>query len=201
MTAAEVSESGSEKRRRGRPRSSPRDLADQILPGSGCDRTRANTGYRLWALYTVHDVLTNEEQRILLGATLEEVRLGRACMPRGWDSAAVEIGRLIVCTLAEGCEDDTARGYLLIAVNARRDGIPWRAIRSHYRSLRLGERCGNTLSLLSELTRTIDGYRSRFPATTDRMIVGAVESLLGIVSGESDLETGSPLENDRTSCD
>ena len=69
-----------------------------------------------------------------------------------------------------------------------------------FRSLRLGERKGNAIALWIELSRTIDAYRSRFPATTDQMIVGAVESLLEVVSEETDPEAGSPAENDRTIC-
>jgi len=202
MTAAEVSESGSEKRRRGRPRSWVRRFADDLdrqglLPNCGCERSRTNEAYRAAAMGPAVRLLTAEERAVLLGVDDGQRRAGRP-LSRGWCSAALEIGRLLDRIDAD---DDTVRGYLLIAVNSRRDGIPWRAIRSHFRSLRLGDRCGNALSLLSELARTIDGYRSRFPATTDRMIVGAVESLLGIVSGESDLETGSSPENDRTSCD
>jgi hypothetical protein len=201
MIAEANSESVSEKRRRGRPRTSPRELADEILPGPGCDRTRANQGYRLWALYSVHDLLTDAEQRDVFGAALHDVRLGRAAMPRGWDSAAVEIGRLLVWSRAEGADDDTARGYLQVAVNARRDGVSWRAIRSHFRILRLGERQGNAVALSIELSRTIDAYLARFPATTKQMLVGAVESLLEVVSEQNDAESGSPAENDLTICD
>jgi len=143
-------------------------------------------------------LLTADEQQTLFGCTQDELRTGAKSFPRGWDSAANEIGRFLV---AVGGEDETERGYLLVAVNARRDGVSWRSIRSHFRSLRLGDRCGNALSLLSELARTVDGYRSRFPATTDRMIAGAVESLLGIVSKESDSETDSPEKNDLEKCD
>ncbi len=101
---------------------------------------------------------------------------------------AVEIGRLLSSL---GADDETERGYLLVAVNARRDGAPWRTIRSHFRALRLGERAGNAVSLLQELARTIDSYCSRFPATTDTMVAGAVRSLLGVILEQIDGENGS----------
>lgn len=202
MIAEGNSESGSEKRRRGRPRSWIRQFADRLdqqglLLNCGCDRSRTNEAYRAAALGPALRTLTAGERTVLLGADDEQRRSG-ARLPRGWSSTALEIGRLLEQIDAD---DETARGYLLVAVNARRDGVSWRAIRSHFRSLRLGERQGNALSLLSELARTIDAYRSRFPATTDQMIVGAVESLLGIVSEQADAETGSPAGNDLTICD
>jgi hypothetical protein len=93
-----------------------------------------------------------------------------------------------------------AADYLRVVVQARRDGIGWRRIRSHFRSLRLGERQGNAIALWIELSRTIDAYLARFPATTKQMVVGAVESLLEVVSEESDPEAGSPTGNDLTIC-
>lgn len=201
MTGERVSESGSEKRLRGRPRSWIRRFADDLerqglLVDCGCERSRTNEAYRAAAMGPAVRLLTAEERVVLLGVDDRRRRNGER-LPRGWSSAALEIGRLLHGIDAD---DETTRGYLLIAVNARRNGIPWRAIRSHYRSLRLGERCGNAVSLLSELARTIDAYRSRFPATTDQMIVGSVRSLLGIVSERIDAETAEPAENDRTSC-
>ena len=136
-----------------------------------------NHAFRINALARVQKLLSAEERAVLFGLTDDDMRR-RGHYPRGWDSAALEIGRL----LSAIDDDDTVRGYLLVAVNARRDGVSWRVIRSHFRALRLGERQGNALSLLSELARTIDGYRSRFPATTEQMILGAVRNLLDIVS-------------------
>lgn len=202
MIAEGNSESVSEKRRRGRPRSWIRQFADRLdqqglLLNCGCDRSRTNEAYRAAAMGPALRLLSAGERAVLFGVDDEQRRSG-ATLPRGWSSAALEIGRLL-----ERIDDDdeTARGYLLIAVNARRDGVSWRAIRSHFRSLRLGERQGNALSLLSELARTIDGYRARFPATTDQMIAGAVRSLLGIVCEENDPETADQPENDLTICD
>lgn len=202
MTAEGISESGSEKRRRGRPRSWTRLFADDLdrnglLSNCGCERSRTNEAYRAAAMGPALRLLTAEERVVLLGVNDEQRRSGGP-LPRGWSSAALEIGRLL-----ERIDDDdeTIRGYLLIAVNARRDGIPWRAIRSHFRTLRLGERCGNALSLLSELARTIDAYLARFPATTKQMVAGAVESLLEVVSERIDPETAEQPENDLTICD
>lgn len=202
MIAEGNSESGSEKPRRGRPRSWIRQFADRLdqqglLLNCGCDRSRTNEAYRAAAMGPVLRLLSAGERAVLFGVNDEQRRSG-ATLPRGWSSAALEIGRLL-----ERIDDDdnTVRGYLLVAVNARRDGVSWRTIRSHFRSLRLGERQGNALSLLSELARTIDGYRARFPATTDQMIAGAVRSLLGIVCERIDPETPDQPENDLTICD
>jgi hypothetical protein len=202
MTGEGNSESVSEKRRRGRPRSWIRQFADRLdqqglLSNSGCDRSRTNEAYRAAALGPALRLLSAGERAVLLGVDDEQRRSG-ATLPRGWSSAALEIGRLLERSDAD---DDTTRGYLLVAVNARRDGVSWRAIRSHFRILRLGERQGNALSLLSELARTIDAYRSRFPATTDQMIAGAARSLLEVVSERTDTETAEQPKNDLAICD
>jgi hypothetical protein len=202
MTAEGNSESVSENRRRGRPRSDARFYCDRLrqlkmLP-DGCARTQTNFTYRTRALHPVSKILSADDQRTLFGCTADDIRRGAGRFPKGWDTAAEEIGRFLFSIDAD---EDAEADYLRVAVNARRDGVSWRAIRSHFRSLRLGEREGNALSLLSELARTIDAYRSRFPATTDQMIVGAVRSLLEVVSEETDPESGSPTENDRTACD
>lgn len=197
------SESGSEKRGRGRPRSWRRHFADDLrrrglLPADcRCERSQMNNAYRLAATGPALRLLTAEERTILFDATDDEMQRS-GMFPRGWDSTALELGRLLHGIDADA---DAARGYLLIAVNARRNGVSWQTIRSHFRSLRLGDRQGNALSLLSELSRTIDGYRSRFPATTDQMITGAVRSLFEIVSERIDTETAEQPENDLTICD
>jgi hypothetical protein len=202
MIAEGISESGSEKRRRGRPRCEAREFVDQLrrsgLAPDGCQRTKTNHGYRARALSPALRILSADEQRDLFGCTADDIRRGTGRFPRGWDSAAEEIGRFL---FADDADEDTAANYLRVAVNARRDGVSWRAIRSHFRILRLGERRGNALSLLSELAGTVDAYRSRFPGTTDQMIVGAARSLLEVVSEQTDPEPGSPAENDLTICD
>ena len=148
-----------------------------------------NHAYRTAALGPAMRLLSAEEQATLWGSPVDDVRRGATTFPRGWESTALEIGRLLE---RRAGDDDTARGMLLVAVNARRDGVSWRVIRSHFRALRLGERRGNALSLLTELARTLDSYRSRFPATTDVMIAGAVRSLLEVVSEPKAGETGPP---------
>lgn len=202
MSGEVIPESGSEKRRRGRPRSAIRLVADNLeqhglLSGCGCQRSRTNEAYRAAATGPALRVLTSEEQTVLLGMDHERYMSGGQ-LPRGWSSAAVEIGRLL-----EGidADDETARGYLLVAVNARRDGVSWRVLRSHFRSLRLGERCGNARSLVVELVKTIDRYCSRFPATTDPVIDDAVRVLRRMVSERIANESRSPSENELTDCD
>jgi hypothetical protein len=202
MIAEGISETVSQKPRRGRPRSVVREVADRhhrMFGSSGCQRTQTNEAYRLRATGRVFD-LPDDEQRVLFGSTKAEIWSGKGPgkFPPGWQTAAEEIGRFLVSIEAD---DDTAADYLRVAVNARRNRVPWRAIRSHFRSLRLGERQGNAVALWIELSRTIDAYIARFPATTKQMIVGAVESLLEVVSEEIAPEPGSPAENDLTICD
>jgi hypothetical protein len=147
-----------------------------------------NVAYRAAANGPAMRLLSADERTVLLGASDDELRRGTKTFPRGWESVAVEIGRLLSSL---GADDETERGYLLVAVNARRDGASWRTIRSHFRALRLGKRQGNAMALTTELARTIDGYRSRFPATTDQQMIGAVESLLEVLSERIDGENGS----------
>ncbi len=195
MNEPTISEPGSEKRKRGRPRSWVRTFADELrrsnlIPeGCGSERSRMNVAYRAAANGPAMRLLSADERTVLLGASDDELRRGTKTFPRGWESVAVEIGRLLSSL---GADDETERGYLLVAVNARRDGASWRTIRSHFRALRLGKRQGNAISLTTELARTIDGYRSRFPAMTDTMVAGAVESLLEVLSEQIDGESGSP---------
>jgi hypothetical protein len=202
MKAEGISESGSEKPRRGRPRSVVREVSDRhdrLLGVSGCQRTKMNEAYRLRATGRVFD-LPDDEQRLLFGCTKSEIMAGKGPgkFPPGWQTAAEEIGRFLVSI---GADDDTAAEYLRVVVQARRDGIPWRAVRSHFRSLRLGERQGNAIALWIELSRTIDAYLARFPATTKQMIVGAVESLLEVVCEQTDPESAPQSENDLAICD
>jgi len=202
MIAEKISESVSEKPRRGRPRSVVREVADQhdrMFGVGGCQRTKVNEAYRLRATSRAFD-LPDDEQRVLFGFTKTEIWSGKGPgkFPPGWQTAAEEIGRFLVSIEAD---DDTAAEYLRVAVQARREGIGWRRIRSHFRSLRLGQRKGNAIALWIELSRTIDAYLARFPATTKQMVAGAVESLLEVVSEDPDPEPAAPAENDLTICD
>ena len=202
MIAENIPETVSEKPRRGRPRSIVREVADRydrMLGVPGCQRTKVNEAYRLRATGRAYD-LPDNEQRILLGTTKADAMSGKGPgkFPPGWQTAAEEIGRFLVSIAAD---DDTAADYLRVAVQARRDGISWRGIRSHFRSLRLGERRGNAIALWIELSRTIDAYLARFPATTKQMVVGAVESLLEVVSEELAPEPAAQPRNDLAICD
>jgi hypothetical protein len=202
MIAEGISETVSEKPRRGRPRSVVREVADgmdRMLGVSGCQRTKVNEAYRLRATGRAFD-LTDDEQRILFGSTKAEIWSGKGPgkFPPGWQTAAEEIGRFLVSV---GADDDTAADYLRVVVQARRDGIGWRRIRSHFRSLRLGERRGDVRPLLLELARTVDAYRSRFPATPDEIVVAAARRLVVVLSDEPAPETGSPAGNDLAICD
>lgn len=202
MIAKGIPETVSEKPRRGRPRSIIREVADDLnkfARTAGCERTKMSEGYRYRPTVRAYD-LPDDEQRILLGTTKSEALSGKG-PPKfrpGWETTAEEIGRFLVSIDAD---DDTAADYLRVAVNARRDGVSWRTIRSHFRILRLGERRGNAIALWVELSRTIDAYLARFPATTKQMVVGAVESLLEVVSEQTDPEPAEQPENDLAICD
>jgi len=202
MIAKGIPETVSEKPRRGRPRSIIREVADRLNRISridGCQRTKMNEAYRQRATGRAFD-LPDDEQRILLGTTQAEVMAGKGPgkFPPGWQTAAEEIGRFLVLIDAD---DDTAADYLRVAVQARRDGIGWRAIRSHFRSLRLGERCGEVQPLTLELARTVDAYRSRFPATPPEILIAAARRLIVALSDDSAPEPAEQPENDLTICD
>lgn len=202
MIAKGIPETVSEKPRRGRPRSIIREVADRYdraLGISGCQRTKVNEAYRLRATGRAYD-LPDDEQRILLGTTKADVMSGKGPgkFPPGWQTAAEEVGRFLVSIDAD---DDTAADYLRVAVQARRDGISWRAIRSHFRSLRLGERRGEVQPLTLELARTVDAYRSRFPATPPETLIAAARRLIVALSDDSNPEPVEQPENDLAICD
>lgn len=202
MIAEGISETVSEKPRRGRPRSIVREVADRYdrtLGVPGCQRTKVNEAYRLRATGRAFD-LPDDEQRILFGSTKAEIWSGKGPgkFPPGWQTAAEEIGRFLVSIDAD---DDTAAEYLRVVVQARRDGIGWRKIRSHFRSLRLGERCGKVQPLVLELARAVDAYRSRFPATPTETLIAAARRLIVALSDDSEPNTAEPPENDLAICD
>lgn len=202
MSAEGISETVSEKPRRGRPRSIVREVADRydrMLGVSGCQRTKVNEAYRLRATARAFD-LSDDDQRVLFGATKAEIWSGKGPgkFPPGWQTTAEEIGRFLVSIDADKAAAADALGAV---VQARRDGLGWRAIRSHFRSLRLGERCGSIRPLVLELARTVDAYRSRFPATPPEVLVAAARRLIVALSDDSDPETAGQAENDLGICD
>lgn len=202
MIAESISETVSDKPRRGRPRSFIREVADnydRMLGVSGCQRTKVNEAYRLRATGRAFD-LPDDDQRVLFGSTKAEIWSGKGPgkFPPGWQTAAEEIGRFLVSIDAD---DDTAADYLRIVVQARREGLGWRRIRSHFRALRLGERCGAVQPLALELARAVDAYRSRFPATPPEILVAAARRLIVALSDDSDPNTAEQTENDLTICD
>ena len=190
MIAEGISETVSEKPRRGRPRSIMREVADEmhrVLHVSGCQRTKVNEAYRIRATGRAFD-LPDDEQRVLFGSTQAEIWSGKGPgkFPPGWQTTAEEVGRFLVSIEAD---NETAADYLRIVVQARRDGIGWRRIRSHFRSLRLGERRGDVQPLVLELARTVDAYRSRFPATPPEVLVAAARRLVVALSDDCDTDT------------
>jgi hypothetical protein len=123
MIAEGISESDSEKPRRGRPRSVVREVADdmdRMLRISGCQRTKVNEAYRLRATGRAFD-LPDDEQRVLFGSTKSEIWSGKGPgkFPPGWQTAAEEIGRFLVSIAAD---DDTAADYLRVVVKGSAGG-------------------------------------------------------------------------------
>lgn len=178
-----ISESVSEKPRRGRPRSWRSVWADDArMRGLTPDSCRSSRSRLNWTLLVsvvgiARQHLDDDERLVLWGATEDELRRG-APWPKGWQLAAYEIGRLV----DEHADDHTAGArFLGAAVDARRRGVSWRDIRAHFREQRLGKRSGDSVSLLLTLARAVDEYRSQYPATTRRQIVAAVEGLLASV--------------------
>ena len=172
---------------RGRPQTLVRISYDEVCkrigsPRGGCHRTEMNAAYARKTLIAASK-LSGEEQTILWGGTFKQIRNGDVNFPRGWVTAANEIGRYFIAFV----DEDEDRLMLMQSVaKARRDGSQWRDIGSHYRSLRLGERTGNDLALVCALCRTLDEYKLKFPATSEATITGAVKGFLQIVEGGDD---------------
>jgi hypothetical protein len=172
-----ISETVSKKLKRGRPRAVVREILRGGGPMQGCDRTRVNWAYRVVAV-GLFTGLPDDDQRAVWGCTGADISTGRGHFPPGWDTAAEEIGRLVV---HESPDDEQQKAYADTVVTARRAGRSWSDIRGHFRALRIGSRAGNAGALLSELCRVVDEYRARFPATDHAQCVSAVEQLLEIV--------------------
>jgi len=175
MSAEAISEDSSKnKRKRGRPKSFASDFADNLgafLEGDKGSRTRMNAAYRqIWISVALH-----QEPEITLEifrATKEELQTGAKKMPSGWETEGEAIGRALIAGAVE--EEEAVE----IVLNARRNNVAAGRIAAHFRKIRLGEKKGNSISLLTALARTLDKYLAQFPATTEQQRIAAIENLL-----------------------
>ena len=176
----------SEKPKRGRPKNN--DLAEEALaflkayPGwldrmkGESERTLKNEAFRLLALSAVQH------------AEAEAEVWGGARPPKGWKTAALEMGKYIN---AEGIEEDAARRVLVAFVaEERKKGTPWAALAERFKKARLkpasAEACpaalpeGCPADLFSALGRTLEDYRRAYTITNEQTRA-AVEALLSVL--------------------
>ena len=167
-----LSENG--KRKRGRPRSHHRTEAEKLpasLRPEGCLRTTIDAVFSGVALQIIL-AAGEETQRTVWGCIGDDIMAGRGKFPKGWKAAAVAIGRY-----AETDDALAADMVARIVADARRDGISFGQIATHFRRLRIGEREGNAHSLAAALARTVDEYRRRFPKTTEQQVRAALQTV------------------------
>lgn len=170
-----IPETVSEKPRRGRPRSHARRRLDTLGPSidtaGKTARTQlawvygqATTGY-------VDALLEPDDQRVFLGRRTRGDRLAAfSGYPRGYTGFAVEFGRW-----AEGLDAGTICQSLADCAACLRDGrTTFAHLAACYRKARLGGKAGTPLALARHLTRALDAYLRRFPATTEAEIRAAV---------------------------
>jgi len=176
-----IMENFSKKKTRGRPRSQQREWFESRLKNlfvEGCLRTRMSEVMGMTAFSAVSEA-SEDDQRLIWGWTKKELEAGRPCpMPKGWKTASVEIGRYIQ-TMGASCA-----GVVSLMVGARKRNLPWSDIGAHFRKLRLGEREGNSSSMLMVLSRAVDDYRKRFPKTSSEQVLKAIVNLKGIIEHE-----------------
>jgi hypothetical protein len=173
------------KPKRGRPKSKARSYAEALEkvvglpPSCESDRSKTDVAFRQMFFNAYHDA-SAEIQIRLMGFLPADILAGSAKLPRGYPTAATEIGRWIEgAPEAERAEAETVA--LQIVANARDTGASWRDIRTHFRKMRLGEREGNALSLFRHLARAYDEYVAKFPNTTQQTRIGGIMNLLEAV--------------------
>ncbi len=176
-----ISEKSSENKKRGRPKSFIAREAEgtmgRILTDKG-HRSRVNAVYRQAWIEVAFKCDPETFQRIF-GATKEELQSGKKDFPSGWQTEGESIGRAIVDGSVE------AEEAVEIVRKARANKIPAVQVAAHFRMLRLGQKSGNSISLVMVLARTLDRYQIQFPATTQAQRIAAVQSLLEIVEQAS----------------
>jgi hypothetical protein len=175
-----ISETVSEKPRRGRPRSRQRKFLDDEGRGAvGTDttlRTQLSHVYQFATIGNVDNLLDDDDQRTLLGGTPKEILTGTGRgTPRGFTTFAVEFGRW---SEYFDLADDTIRGHLHdVAERIRSREITFSDAAFHYQALRIGARAGSPRSLALHLARALDAFLRRYPATPPEAIRQALETL------------------------
>ena len=179
-----IPEKSSGNKKRGRPKSFIATQADGAMGRNLTEkghRSRVNAVYRQAWLKVAFKCDPENFQRIF-GASKEELQSGAKDFPAGWQTEGESIGRALV----DGSVD--AEQVLEIVLKARENKIPAGQIAAHFRNLRLGQKSGNSVSLVMALARTLDRYQIQFAATTQAQRIAAVESLLEIVAEDSQRE-------------
>lgn len=194
-------ETVSEKRRRGRPRSHNRLFLDG-LPGSlrsdrGTLRTKLAKVNEYMVVGLVDKLLEEADQRVFLGGSPAELMAGTSKgSPRGWSTFAVEFGRWVD---ASETTDEQAAEHLREVAQAVRNGqLTFGDCAAHYRKCRLGAKAGNARALTMHLARALDSYLKRFPETTSEMIETAVSALGRICCGKSSTTNATNGQGDST---
>lgn len=170
------------KPKRGRPWSEARHYADH-LDKMGCSnadtktqRSRIDAAHRQ-VFFNAYNAASAEVQIRIMGFLPAALLAGTARLPRGYPTAATEIGRWInEAPKYEEAEATTAA--LEIVADARDNGVSWSKIRAHFRTIRLGERRGNANSLQKHLSHALKGYVRRYPATFHSAQVLGIQHLL-----------------------
>jgi len=161
-------ENFSEKKKRGRPKSSRRAFLERrgafsqnFTPPT---RTEINDTY-------VRDI---DSAVRAVGACVDVWGEGRG-FPKGYKTAALEAGRW-----AESMGDykeDFEEAAKLIAGD-RNNGVPFGVIAERFKRLRLGEKEGSFRQLYDKLHATIDDYWKTFPKTTNEETERVIRALL-----------------------
>lgn len=173
------------KPKRGRPQSGARLALAQMRHYSpeGGLRTKINWMHQLEFMRLVSGSSV-EIQRAILGCAVAEV----ADFPKGWKTAAAEIGRFV--SLVDPSEHEE---IVNVVVEARNDGFSWSEIAAHFRKLRLGERPGNIESLVKALLRTATEYQQRFPKMSPDSLASAAQQFCDqILNWSVDADSNDP---------
>lgn len=171
------------KPKRGRPKSFQRIWAESsdkmgYMP-DGIQSTRGKINHMFFVSFIGGlKTATPDIQFRVIGCHWQDVRNGTHNLPNGFPTTATEIGRWLA---NQPDEAEAAQAALLTVANARDENIPWRDIRAHFRTMRLGEREGNAVALTKHLAHAFDDYLRMFPGTAHSAQVAGIRDLLEIV--------------------
>jgi hypothetical protein len=147
--------------------------------GRGTVRTRLAKVYWFRTVSLVSDLLGEDDQRTILGASTGELLSGGGVPSRRSNGFAVEFGRWVAFLGLDGeIDGDEIRDHLVeVAKQIRDHGVTFSQAAAHYRKNRLGSRAGTATALSRHLAHALDGYLRRFPATTREDIADAIRRL------------------------